>query len=123
MPAGFSGLLTTEQRLFFSQIPSDLAESDIARYYTLPDDDLAVIKRQHGERNRLGFAVQLCVLRYPGRPLTDLLDIPAPVLSYIAKQVGTEPMHSWTMVDANPLCQSTWNVFDKASAFVATAGW
>lgn|SRR5574341_1075861 len=91
MPARRPTLLTPEQRLFFSQIPDDLPDRDITRHYTLSAEDLAVVARQHGARNRLGFAVQLCVLRYPGRPLTDLLDIPLAVLTYIAGQVGVAP--------------------------------
>jgi len=91
MPAKSPDLLTVEQRLFFTQIPADMSEREIARYYTLSEEDKAVIGRQHGSPNRLGFAVQLCALRYPGRPLTDLIEVPRLALEYIADQVGVSP--------------------------------
>ncbi|MDR4162848.1 DUF4158 domain-containing protein, partial [Bacillus paranthracis] len=43
------------------------------------------------DHNRLGFAVQLCVLRYPGWSLTDVEPIPDYVLHYIAKQINANP--------------------------------
>jgi len=80
-------LLTPEQRAQFVRIPSDLSDRDIARFYTFTPDDLAVIKQRRRSHNRLGFAVQLAVLRFPGRTITDLPAIPPRVLAYIAHQV------------------------------------
>lgn len=42
-------------------------EADLIRHYTLSPDDLAVIARRRAPHNRLGFALQLCALRYPAR--------------------------------------------------------
>jgi TnpA family transposase len=39
------------------------------RYYTLSESDLSIIRQRRGEANRLGFAVQLCYLRFPGTVL------------------------------------------------------
>ena len=36
-------------------------------HWTLNRADLAAIERRHGEHNQLGFALQLCAFRYPGR--------------------------------------------------------
>jgi hypothetical protein len=41
--------------------------------------------------NRLGFAVQLCVLRYPGRALDSVETPPVSMLSFVANQIGTDP--------------------------------
>ncbi|MED4575812.1 Tn3 family transposase, partial [Bacillus atrophaeus] len=41
--------------------------------------------------NRLGFAVQLAVLRYPGWPYTHIKSIPESVIHYISKQIGATP--------------------------------
>ena len=38
----------------------------LIRHYTLSESDLAVISQHRGGANRLGFAVQLCYMRYPG---------------------------------------------------------
>jgi Domain of unknown function (DUF4158) len=39
---------------------------DLIRRYTLTSSDIAVIRQRRGPANRLGFAVQLSYLRYPG---------------------------------------------------------
>lgn len=55
---------------------------------TLADDDLAHIQERRRPENRLGFALQLCALRYPGRTLTPGEIIPHEVLSFIGTQLG-----------------------------------
>lgn len=72
--------LTPEQRHALTQIPADLSDREIARYYTFTQQDLDLIKQRRRLHNRLGFAVQLAVLRFPGRPLKDLAGIPSRVL-------------------------------------------
>src|SRR5260221_14097577 len=84
-------LLSTRQRRELACIPENLSNRDIVHYYTLLPEDLALINEQHGLSNRLGFAVQLCVLRFPGRALNDLPAIPDTALAYIAEQVNVAP--------------------------------
>ena len=79
--------LTPEQRYALTQIPADLSDREIARHYTFTQKDLDLIRQRRRLHNRLGFAVQLAVLRFPGRPLKDLAGIPARVLAAIADQV------------------------------------
>ena len=79
--------LTPEQRYALTEIPADLSDRDIARYYTFSEKDLERINQHRRRHNKLGFAVQLAVLRYPGRPLKDLGTIPTRVLAVIADQV------------------------------------
>ena len=45
-------------------------QDEIIRYYTLTESDLAITNQHRGGANRLGFAVQLCYMRYPGRLLS-----------------------------------------------------
>ena len=47
--------------------PTD--QRELGRHYTLFAADLAAIRRCRGDCNRLGHALMLCYLRYPGRPL------------------------------------------------------
>lgn len=42
------------------------AKDDLIRYYTFSETDLSLIRQRRGPANRLGFAVQLCYLRFPG---------------------------------------------------------
>jgi len=41
-------------------------EEDIIRYYSFNESDLSLIRQRRGDANRLGFAIQLCLLRFPG---------------------------------------------------------
>jgi hypothetical protein len=66
-------LLTPEQRQAFMQIPED--EWVLGTYYTFSKRDLEIINKRRREENRLGFAVQLAVLRYPGWPYTHIKSI------------------------------------------------
>ena len=41
-------------------------KDDLIRHYTFSEADLSIIRQRRGPANRLGFAVQLCYLRFPG---------------------------------------------------------
>jgi TnpA family transposase len=56
-------LLTLDEREKLLAIPQE--ESERIRHYTLSRADLGFIHQHRWVRNRLGVAVQLCVLRYP----------------------------------------------------------
>ena len=66
-------------------------EPDLIRHYTLSPADLAVIARRRRPHNRLGFALQLCALRYPGRPLRPGEVVPRDVLVFVADQLDLPP--------------------------------
>lgn len=84
-------LLTEEQRQVLKEIPSELSEREMAAYYSFSPHDLEIINRHRRNHNKLGFAVQLCVLRYPGWPLTEIDSIPYSVLEYISNQINVSP--------------------------------
>ena len=79
-------LLTEPQRLAFTE-PA-IEEREMVRHYTLSSEDLALIDRRRGDANRLGFAVLLCYLRFPGRTLRQDEQPPAPMLAFIAEQLS-----------------------------------
>lgn len=87
MPAHSPRLLSDHQRAQLTQIPMDLPDREIARLYTFSTADLAIIRRRRRPHNKLGFAVQLAVLRFPGRTLADIEHLPDAVLAYLAHQV------------------------------------
>ena len=39
---------------------------ELIRHYTFSETDISLIRRRLGDANRLGVAVQLCLLRFPG---------------------------------------------------------
>lgn len=79
------GLLTASERASLLAFPE--TEELLARYYTLSESDLSVISQRRGDHNRLGFAVQLCCLRYPGILLAVETDPPAQVMAFVGRQL------------------------------------
>ena len=82
-------VLSASQRLSFETLP--VHHSELARHYTLSDEDLMMIRQRRQSRNRIGFAVQLCLLRYPGRRLRSGETLPHEMLTFIAEQIGEPP--------------------------------
>jgi TnpA family transposase len=62
-------ILTARQHAALIDLPKD--EASILHHYTLSDHDIEVIRTRRHARNRLGFALQLCAFRYPGRLLVS----------------------------------------------------
>ena len=79
-------ILTDRQRSALLDLPTD--EPSLRKHYTLADDDLEHIAQRRRDENRLGFALQLCALRYPGRVLHPGELIPSEVVAFIAVQLG-----------------------------------
>ena len=82
-------VLSERQRVALLALPDD--EALLVRYWTLSDDDLAAIVRRRRPHNRLGFAVQLCALRYPGRLLRPGELISQRPLAFVAEQLDVPP--------------------------------
>ena len=68
-----------------------VAEPDLIRHWTLSTADLGVIERRRGGHNQLGYALQLCAFRYPGRLLPPGEVIPEPSLRFVADQLRIGP--------------------------------
>ena len=77
---------SARQRAALFDLPTD--EAALLRHYTLSDDDIEHIRVRRGGHNRLGFALQLCAFRYPGRLLVAGEAIPLNVPRFIAAQLG-----------------------------------
>lgn len=82
-------MLTTAQLEALLALPTE--EADLIRHYTLDPDDHADIARRRGEHNRLGFALQLCALRYPGRVIRPGETVPLAVIRFLAEQLDIDP--------------------------------
>ncbi|RUN74599.1 DUF4158 domain-containing protein, partial [Sphingomonas sp. TF3] len=79
-------ILSARQRSLLLDLPTD--EASLLRYYILADDDLIHIDRRRRPENRIGFALQLCALRYPGRMLVPGEVIPLAVSAFLGAQLG-----------------------------------
>ena len=82
-------LLSSSQREALEAIPVDRA--GLIEHYVLSDQDLSLIRRRRGAQNRLGLAVQLAFLRYPGRALQPNETPPAELLNFLARQLDISP--------------------------------
>jgi TnpA family transposase len=85
-------LLTPDQRKDLLRLSFE-TEKELAFYYTFSDFDLEIINRHRRDYNRLGFAIQLCLLRHPGCSLANINmpDIPENLLKYVADQLKVRP--------------------------------
>jgi TnpA family transposase len=82
-------ILSPQSRAVLFDPPTDAAA--IVRHYTFSPKDLALIRQRRRVANRLGFAVNLAYLRFPGRvPGVDEAP-PADMLAFIAAQVMIHP--------------------------------
>ena len=84
-------VLSPSQRLKLDGLPVDPDDRLLARHHTLAEEELAVARKRRGRSNRLGFAVLLALLRFPGRPLRSDERAPEKVVRYVASQVGEDP--------------------------------
>lgn len=86
MPARIS--MTARQRTALLALPD--SEAAVIAHHSLDTGDLAAIATARTPATRLGYALQLCCMRWPGRHLRAGELLPAIMLDHIAEQVGVE---------------------------------
>lgn len=85
-------ILSAAERESLLALPD--SRDELIRRYTLSESDLSIIRQRRGAANRLGFAVQLCYLRFPGIVL-GVDELPsAPLLHLVADQMKI-PVENW----------------------------
>lgn len=81
MPRRF--LLPNEPRIRLFAIPADHAE--MTKRYILSADDLTFVQAKRRTINRLGFAVQLCLLRHPGLGMRPVKQPPEAIIAFVTR--------------------------------------
>ena len=62
-------LVTAAKRGQVLALPA--GKTELTAQYTLGDAEMSLVRQPRGDANKLGFAIQLCLLRYPGIALAD----------------------------------------------------
>jgi TnpA family transposase len=81
------GFLTAAERDRLNHFPAQ----DLRAFFLLTEDDRRVINQQREAHTRLGFALQLCAVRYLGFAPDDLHITPKEVITYVARQLEVPP--------------------------------
>ena len=87
-------LLTPAQREQLLAFPTD--EAELIRLYSLSEIDQALLNAHRGIHNRLGVAVQMAYLRFPGRPIARDEAPYATLLAMVAAQIKA-PVSAWSL--------------------------
>ncbi len=82
------GFLSDAQAASYGRFDGVPPRSDLERFFFLDDADRDLIGDRRGDHNRLGFMLQASTVRYLGAFLEDPLDVPWPVVEYLAVQLG-----------------------------------
>ena len=109
--------LTDDQRNRLLTSHHSLGQREKIGFWLLSKDDLDLINDRRGEHNRLGFAVQLCLLRYPGWPLQPKEEPARGLLEFVAKQLAVEPEEFGDYAERDQTRQEHQKILTRAYRF------
>ncbi len=88
MPGSF---LNDTERERLRGFPTEIPSEDLIGYFTLSESDQLLVRGQRRDHNRLGFALQVCALRYLGFVPTKLHSARKAAIGHLAEQLGVAP--------------------------------
>jgi hypothetical protein len=88
MPGTF---LTAKDRDRLAGFPEDIPHWDLITYFTLTEQEAALIDTYPTDAHRLGVALQLCTVRYLGFCPAALQTAPAELIAAVATQLLVDP--------------------------------
>lgn len=78
-------VLSSSEREGLFALPDN--QKDLIQQYTFSESDLSIIRQHRGAANRMGFAIQLYYMRYPGIILSINEKPFPPLLNFVANQL------------------------------------
>src|SRR6266850_2966968 len=85
-------IFTEAERATLDTFPAEITQEDLITFFTLSEADKAQLPIYSAPYNRLGFALQLCTLRFMGFVPEDVMRIPPAIVEYVAEQITVEPV-------------------------------
>ena len=79
-------LLTLSSRQELFGIPDD--QVHLLRYYVLSREDIDLIRTRRRDQNRLGLAVHISLLRYPGQGWLEGMELPESFVAWLTEQLA-----------------------------------
>ncbi len=92
MPVQF---LTPKQIAQYGQYTGEPSPKQLAKYFYLDDADRSVMVSWREPHTRLGYAVQLCTVRFLGNFLSDWAETPLVIITHLAQQLRIEDTAGW----------------------------
>src|SRR4051794_39093686 len=83
--------LNDTERERLRRFPPEIPSEDLIGYFTLSERDQLLVRGQRRDHNRLGFALQVCALRYLGFVPAKLHSAPPAAVGHLAEQLGVAP--------------------------------
>lgn len=123
------GFLSDEQAARYRRYHADPSPEQLARFFYLGPLDLPFVAQRRRPPNQLGYAVQLCTLRFLGPFLPDPTQVPAIVVQMLAEQLhlaatGLEGYRkrpsTWYEQQASILAQLDYRPFEGREVFRLT---
>jgi hypothetical protein len=99
-------LLSPAERSSLMSPPA--TEEELASHYSFSERGFSLIRQRRGDANRLGFAVQLCLLRFPGRGLEAGMEVSDAVLQWVGVSSGSTPPAGRHMLPGHKHAGNIW---------------
>ena len=84
-------LLSAAERDRANHFPLAISYEDLVTFFTLAEEDQAQIPVHAGPHARLGFALELCALRFMGFVPDNLTTAPPEAVTFVARQLAVAP--------------------------------